>query len=79
MGLGNVQNRSKDVHNRFENVQNQPKNVEISKKCVGSYQNPTHNKKRLLLVPKPTGHLVPRCRNNLQLCFPYLYLGNIVD
>ena len=24
--------------------------------------------KILLLVPKPTGHLVPRCRNNFQLC-----------
>ena len=28
--------------------------------------------KILLLASKPTGHLVPRCRNNFQLCLPPL-------
>ena len=46
----------------------------ISKKCVSYCKNPTHNKKHrtcpkiLLLVPKPTGHLVTRCRYKLHLC-----------
>ena len=46
----------------------------ISKKCVSYCKNPTRDKKSglalkiLLLVPKPTGHLVPSCRNNFQLC-----------
>ena len=45
----------------------------ISKKCVGYCKIPTHDKyaglpfKILMLVPKPTGQLLPSCRHNLHL------------
>ena len=48
----------------------------ISKKCLNYYKNPTHDKKRGTCPQNPKAgpqtywHLVPRCRNNLQLCVP---------
>ena len=67
------QNLTKKVENRAEMTQKK------SKKCVSYRKNPTQEKKHrtypqiLLLVPKPTWHLVPRCRNNFQLWLHYSF------
>ena len=50
--------------------------MNLGYRFISYCKNPTHEKneglalKMLLLVPKPTGHLVSRCRYNLHLCTP---------
>ena len=60
----------------FKLFQNQSKNVQIYPKSAGfafkillTAESAGYTFKILLLVSKPTGHEVPRCRNNLQLWF----------
>ena len=53
--------------NQSKNVQKYPKSAGFSFKILFTAKNAGYTFKILLLVSKPTGHEVPRCRNNLQL------------
>ena len=50
-----------------KNIQKYSKCAEVTFKILLMAKSAGYTFKILLLVSKPTGHEVPRCRNNLQL------------
>ena len=65
-----------DKKNRSKNVEKGPKSAGVTLKTILTPRIAGFTLKIILLVSKPTGHEVPRCRNNLQLCLIEGMLGS---